>query len=325
MASSKKNIAVIGCGYWGTILINSLYKINCKNIFVYDNKKENLETVKKRFPNIKTNKNFSQLLKSKNIKSFFLATPPDVNFNFCKKLIENNKNIFVEKPVVKTIAEINKIKKLLFKKKIIFMSGYIYCYNDCINFIKKIIKKKFLGEIKYINLIRKNFGPIRHSVSSALDLSSHDISILLYIFQKKISVIKYINHSILKKKINDISNMFYKIGKIKVDINSSWLFPEKVRKIIIIGTKKMLLFNEMEPANPIKIFNKYAEYPKLSFFNKKYFNKTLKFFVGKNVSVKINNKPALLNELNHFFYCVNNKKKPITCIDFAREVLKKIN
>ena len=159
--------------------------------------------------------------------------------------IKFNKDIYVEKPVVKTIKEIIKLKKLLKQKKNIFMSGYIYCYNNYVNYIKKIITNKSLGEIKYINLIRKNFGPIRSTVSSPLDLSSHDISILLHVFNKNFNSIKTINHSILKKNISDITNLSYKMDKIKIDINSSWLFPEKIRQIMIVGSKKMLLFNEM--------------------------------------------------------------------------------
>lgn len=320
----ESNIAVIGSGYWGTILINSLYVLNYKKIYVFDKSKKNLLIVKKRFPNIIIDQNYYQLLRNTNIKFFFLATPPEINFNLCKMAIKFNKDIYVEKPVVKTIKEIIKLKKLLKQKKNIFMSGYIYCYNNYVNYIKKIITNKSLGEIKYINLIRKNFGPIRSSVSSALDLSSHDISILLHVFNKNFNSIKAINHSILKKNISDITNLSYKMDKIKIDINSSWLFPEKIRQIIIVGSKKMLLFNEMDPINPIKLFNKYAEYPKLDFFSNSFFNKKIKFFEGKSKTIKLENKPALLNELNHFLDCVKNRTEPLTSIDFAEKVLRKI-
>lgn len=320
-----KNIAVIGVGYWGTILINSLYKINCKNIFVYDKQSKNLATIKKRFPKIIIAKSYFELLENKDVKSFLLATPPNTNYDLCKKAINHNKNIYVEKPVVKNINELKRLKKILKNKKNIFMTGYIYCYNDYINYIKKIINRNFLGEIKYINLIRKNFGPIRSSVSSSMDLSSHDISILIHIFKKNFDQINSSNHSVLKNNIHDITNLSYKMGKIKIDINSSWLYPEKLRKIIIIGKKRMLLFDEMNAHNPIKIYNKYAEYPKVDFFSNKFFSKKIKIFEGKSRSIKIRSKPALVNELNHFFYCIKNKKKPITSIYFAEKILKKIN
>ena len=323
--SSDACVAVIGAGYWGTILINTLYKLNINNIYIYDLKNKNLRIIKKRFPKIIIAQSYSKLLHNKKITSFLFATPPEMNLKLCKNAIKFNKNIFIEKPVVKNLNQLIKLKKMLYKKKLVFMTGYIYCYNDYINCIKKIIKQKKLGKIKYINFIRKNFGPVRKMVSSDLDLSSHDVSILLYIFGKVMKKIHSCNHSILKKNINDISNLSYKLGSLKIDINSSWLYPEKIRTITIIGSKKMLLFDELNIKSPIKIFSKYAEYPKINFFSEKHFSKKVKMYQGKSSEIKLKTKPPLINEIEHFFECIKFNLKPITSINFAEKVIKIIN
>lgn len=325
MISDKENIAVIGAGYWGTIIVNTLLQIKCKKIFIYDNNFNNIQLLNRRYPKLIACKTYLEILKNDSIKSILIATPPSVNFEICKKAIEYNKNIYIEKPVVKNLNQMLKLKKMLLKKKKVFMSGYVYCYNDYINYIKKIIKKKSLGNIKYINLIRKNFGPVRSDVSCNLDLSSHDISILLHLFNHKIKKINCLNHSILKKNIFDINTTSYKIGKIKIDTNSSWLYPEKLRKIVIVGEKKMLLYDEINLNEPIKIFDKYAKYPKIKFFENKFFDKKVKLYIGDSKVIKLKDTLPLVNELKHFFNCIKYKRKPLTSIDFAYEVLKILN
>ena len=149
-----------------------------------------------------------------------------------------------------------------------------------------IIKKN--GKLLYLSFQRQNLGPIRNDVNASYDLSSHDLSIILNLFNKVPKKIKNNSYSILKKNISDISNLNFSINNIFFNINNSWLNPEKIRKITIITSKKMLLFNEMDPMNKIKIFNKYAEYPKISQFDSSYFKKKRKYIRVKTSYRKLN-------------------------------------
>ena len=149
------------------------------------------------------------------------------------------------------------------------MGGYIYLFNSYIKKIKKIIESKELGTIKYIETQRKNLGPVRNEVGSHMDLGSHDISILRYFFKNKLKLKNKIKRNILKNNISDITTLNISIGNIKCEIISSWLNPTKERKLLIVGSKKMLEFNEMENNHKLKIFNKYAFYPKITKFKKK--------------------------------------------------------
>ena len=321
----NKKIVVVGAGYWGTIIINTLYKLKYKNIYVVDKNKFNLKVIKKRFSKLNIYTNYLNLIKQNSLKIFLFATPPSVNYKLCKLALLNKKDIFVEKPVVKKVSLLKKLINISKKKKCVFMTGYVYCFNDHIKYIKKIINQKKLGKILYIDIQRKNLGPIRNDVSSSYDLTSHDLSILLFLFNKSPKVINYNGNDILKKNIYDNFNANLKIKDIKINLNSSWLYPEKIRKLIIIGSKKMLVFDELHEFNKISIFNKYANYPKISYFKNILKSEKARVFIGKSFSPKLKSNEPLSNELKHFFYSIESRKKVLTDGNFATKVLKILN
>lgn len=317
--TKKIDTALIGCGYWGTNIAKSLIPIK-EAIYVFDVNKNNTKILKKRFPNfINIEKNFLNILHNKKIKNIILATPPSKNFKLLKMLVKNNKNIFVEKPGLKNLKEINFLKNI--KNNKIMMFGYIYMFNNYINFIKRFIKNKQNGKILYLKFQRQNLGPIRNDVSVSYDLSSHDLSILYYFLEGLPNNLIENSYSILRKKNPDISNLSAKFKNIYIDIQNSWLNPDKIRRITVVTKKKMLLFDEMKSDNKIVVYNKYAEYPKISEFDDKFFSQKAKIYYGKNFAPKIKQNNPLFDELIYFFKCVKNKKNPITDINFAKKIL----
>ena len=313
----KQKILVIGSGYWGSILINTLIKLKFNNITIYDVSIKNRNIAKKKFSLIKIEKNLKSLLIDKKIKNVFVATPPSQNFNIVNELINYNKNIFLEKPGFHKLVDLIKIKKKLTSSKTKLMIGYVYCYNNYIDKIKNILDKKILGDVQYISFSRKNLGPIRNDVDVDYDLTSHDLSIIKKLFNKMPKILSYKKYSLLKKNISDISNLHLKLGKINIDINNSWINPTKERLIKIIGKQKMLSFDEMDIDNPLKIYDQYAKYPDLNFFDKKFIKSKALIYKGKSKSLKIKSIPALENEIKSFF----NIKKPFTDINLAKEIL----
>ena len=317
----KETIAIVGLGYWGTIVTNTVVSMNkFRKIYVFDNDLQRVKNIKEKFGHKIEYINFNEIINNDQIKNIFLATPPKVNFKLLNILIKKNKNILIEKPGLTNLSQYKIIKNKIKKSKSNLSFGYIYIYNDYIKFIKKIISSNKLGKIRYINLQRQNFGPIRNKVSAAFDLATHDISILYYLLNKKIFLKKSINHDILGKKNFDISFLNLKAGEIKIDINVSWLNPEKIRKIIIIGSKKMLLFDEMNISEPVKIYNNYVSFPKIDKFTKYFFNQSKYIFKGKSRSIKLKETKPLNNEINEFLK--NNQS--ITNIKFSEDIIKTI-
>ena len=183
--------ALIGTGYWGSIIFKTLTKISKKKIYVYDKNIENSKLLFNRFPKqIRIAKSYNEILDDKKIKNIILATHPSVNFLLGKKALNADKNLFVEKPILNNKKKISNLIVIANKNKKVLMGGYIYLFNSYIKKIKKIIDSKELGVIKYIEAQRKNLGPIRNEVGAHIDLGSHDISILRYIFKKKIPRVK---------------------------------------------------------------------------------------------------------------------------------------
>ena len=315
--NKNQKIAVIGSGYWGTIIIKTLIELKFNNITIFDKSTKNKKIAKKKFKSIKFQNNFTNILNDKDMLNVFVVTPPSENFLIVKKLILNNKNIFLEKPGFKNVKDIKKIKNYLKKSRSKLMFGYIYYYNAYIEKIKEIIDRKMLGKIQYISFNRKNLGPIRNDVDVDYDLTSHDLSIIKKIFNELPKIKSYKKYSLLKKNISDISNLHLKLKNIDIDISNSWLNPSKERLIKIIGKKKMLSFDELNLEEPIKIYNQYAKYPKLDFFDKRFLQSKALIYKGKSRSIKLNSFSPLVNEIKTFF----NSKKNMTDINMAKEIL----
>ena len=317
----KINIAIIGLGYWGTIVTNALTSMSLfKKIYINDTDLKKVSIIKKKFGSKVIKSDLNQIKNNEKIKHVFLATPPKENFAILKSLIKSKKNILIEKPGMTSLKLFDSIKKELKINRVKLSFGYIYIYNDYIRYLKKVIESNKLGKIRYINLQRQNFGPIRNKVSAAFDLATHDISILYYLLNKKISLKSSVSHNILGKNNYDISFLNLKAGETNIDINVSWLNPEKIRKIIIIGSRKMLLFDEMNINEPIKIYNNYVSFPKIDKFSKNYFNQSKYIFKGKSKSIKIKDTKPLNNEILEFV----KSKKNITNIDFSKNIIKTI-
>ena len=316
-SNKNQKLAVIGSGYWGSIIIKTLIELGFKNIIIYDKSVKNKNIVKKKFDIVKFENTFSNILKDKNILNTFVVTPPSQNLKIVTKLINSDKNIFLEKPGFDKVNDLKKIEKYLKKSNSKLIFGYIYCYNEYIKKIKIILDRKILGEIQYISFSRKNLGPIRSDVDVDYDLTSHDLSIIKQLFNELPKIKSSEKYSLLKKDISDISNLHLTLGNINIDINNSWLNPNKERLIKIIGKKKMLSFDEMNLEAPIQIYNQYAKYPDLDFFDKGFLNSKALIYKGKSRSIKLKVTAPLINEIKSFF----NSKKPLTDIKFAKDIL----
>ncbi len=314
-------VGFIGCGYWATNLIKSLDEEKIKDISVFDIDTSKLRSLKKKFKSIKIFVSLDKLIKSK-LDCIFLVTPPSKHYFLAKKIIRSNIDLFVEKPATLKSKHLEELIKLAKKNKVIFMTGYIYQYNNYIHYIKSKIKKNDLGRIKYIFFERSNLGPIRNDTTCIWDLASHDISTCIDILGNNPKISYVMTYDFLKKRLYDISSIGLNFRNIKVEIKSSWLNPEKVRKIIVIGEKKMLQFDEMVKGNKIKIYNKYASYPNIDTFKKEFFTPKANIYLGKTFEPKIDFISPLKTEILDFFNCIEERKSPVSSGNHALKVIK---
>ena len=317
----KLKIGIIGGGYWATNIIKTLEDFKFQDVFIFEIEKKKNNILKKKFPYLKLINTIENFLKLK-FDVVLLITPPSTHYNLAKKIIKKGNNIFIEKPTTLRSHHLKDLISLSKKNNKILMSGYIYCYNIYIKYIKKIIEKNALGKIKYIYCERSNLGPIRNDNSCIWDLASHDISTSNYLLNSQPTVRNVTKYNLLNNKLSDISSISLDYNKVKVEIKSSWINPEKIRKLVIVGKKKMLQFDEMEPHQKIKIYDKYASYPNIGKFKKSFFTPKANIYLGKTISPKIKFKSPMVCELEHLFHCIKNKKKPLTSGEYALKVMR---
>ncbi len=319
-------IGLIGCGYWAANILKSLEDLGQTNIHVFDKDKTKSKILKKKFKFIKIINNLSQMINDQGIDCFFLATPASTHYFIGKKVLENGKNLFIEKPATTKIQQLKELSKIAKKNELIFMVGYVYNFNPYIQFIKRVIKKNILGKIKYIYFERCNLGPIRNDTSCIWDLSSHDISTTIYLLDKIPNVKNAQIYNLLNKKNADICNVILKANKVQIEIKSSWIYPEKTRKLIIIGDKKMLQFDELLKGKEVQIYDKYAKYPDvIKKFPKTILKPGANISIGKTKIPKIRSYQPLKKEIQHFLNCSSKKIKPKTDADYALKISKIIS
>lgn len=303
----KHSIAVIGIGYWGPNIVRNLLKISSiKDIYVCDIKKDNLFRIKKNFPNIITT-SLSALLSNKKITAAIIATPIESHFYLAKKVLSVQKHALVEKPITASAKETQELINLAKKQKKILMVGHTFVYSEAIKKIKETLNAKKLGKIYYYDSTRINLGLLQKNVNVVWDLAPHDLSIINYLFSEKVLSVQAFGSKFIEGNY-EMAHIFLRLEKnISAHIYISWLSPVKIRSILIGGNKKMISYNDIEPTEKIKIYDKgIIPSPKsITPFSPAYRS-------GDVIIPRLEQNEALFNQLSHFIECIENNIKPLT-------------
>lgn len=244
----NRRCAVIGSGYWGENHIRILSNLNILDTF-YDKNFKNKSMIEKKY-RLKS-KSINQILRDPNIDCIFITTPSDTHINILKQAIKHNKNIFVEKPLVTRIKDLNEINKLIKDYQKITMVGHLMLYHAGIIEVKHLIndKKKF-GKLKFIEFFRRNFGKIRSQETSFMSFTPHDFSIADFLTSKKRkSTFKCINNHysfFRNKNCYDMGNAKFLVNNTDCFFNYSWISPEKSRKINLYFEKGIVVFDDLK-------------------------------------------------------------------------------
>jgi predicted dehydrogenase len=250
-------IAVVGVGYWGPNLVrNLLNNKEIEEVVCFDVDKNRLNAVKQQFPAVACAESFEDVLGNDGIKAVAIATPVSTHFKLAKKALERGKHIFVEKPFTSNVKDATTLVELARKNKLKLMVDHIFMYNGAVRKIKEIIDSGEIGKIMYFDAVRINLGLFQHDVNVVWDLATHDLSIMDYLLAKSpVSVsamgIGHFNH------IEDIAYMTLFFGDSCIaHFHVNWLAPVKVRRILIGGTQKMIVYDDMETVEKIRVYDK---------------------------------------------------------------------
>ena len=306
------NIAIIGVGYWGKNLVRVFSQLGVLKT-VCDLDKKVLKKRKKEYPNLETTIDFSKIFKNKDIKGIVIATPAVTHYKLAKKALKAGKDVFVEKPLSLKLGEGKELVKLAKEKKLILMVDHLFLYHPAVIKLKSLIGKDKLGEIYYIYSTRLNFGIIRTEENALWSLASHDISMILKIFEKLPGEVRAIGAAYINKNIPDIVSSRLKFNKDQVaEIFVSWLNPFKERKLSVVGSKAMAVFDDSAK-------EKLIIYPHKVKWHK---DKKPEAVKAEGKVIKISEKEPLMEEAKHFLECIKERKKPKTDGEEALQVLK---
>lgn len=240
-----RNIAVVGAGYWGKNLIRNFFQLGVLETIC--DARENLKKVyQSQYPRINFTNSFSDLLSDSSIKGIVIATPAETHFSLVKEALLTGKDVFVEKPLALRLEEGEKLAELSEKTKKILMVGHILRYHPVVNKLKELIDEGELGKIQYIYSNRLNIGRIRNEENILWSFAPHDISAILFLLKELPEVIFSTGGSYLQQKISDVTltSMEFASG-VKAHIFVSWLHPFKEQKLVIVGSEKMAVFDDV--------------------------------------------------------------------------------
>ncbi len=259
----KIRIAVVGCGYWGPNLLRNFHSLSdCEVKWVCDRDSNRLAHMKNLYPSVATTKEFDQIVEDKEVDAVVVATPVHLHYELAKKSLEAGKHAFVEKPMTHTSEQGNDLVQLAAKKKLALMVGHTFIYSAPVRRIQEIVQSGDIGEVQYISSRRLNLGLFQKDINVAWDLAPHDISIILYLLGKPPISVNCQGKAHINKDIEDVTNMSLNFDNGGfATIHSSWLDPNKVREMVIVGSKRMIVYDDNQPLEKIKIYDKRVETP----------------------------------------------------------------
>jgi predicted dehydrogenase len=251
-------MGVIGYGYWGPNLVRNFSGADESQVaMVCDANQQALKRVKKAYPNVRVTADCDELIKDPEVDAVAIATPVFTHHELAKKALEAGKSVFIEKPFTHTVAEGEELLELAEKKKLKIMVDHTFLYTGAVRKMKQLIEDNILGDLYYFDSVRVNLGLFQHDVNVVWDLATHDISIMDYLIDERPQAVAASGVGHFGRGLEDIAYLtFYYGSNIIAHINVNWLSPLKVRTTLIGGKKRMLVWNDLEPDEKIKIYDK---------------------------------------------------------------------
>lgn len=310
-ANRPITIGIVGCGYWGPNLARNFILIpNCRVKMICDVQQERLAYIQSLYFGLEVSTRFEALAENANIDALVIATPVRFHFEMAYKALAAGKHIFIEKPMATGAREAKILIDTAREANLTLMVGHTFIYSAAVRKIKEIVSSGELGEIQYVAARRLNLGLFQKDINVAWDLAPHDISIISYVLDKDPVSVNCRGKSHVNPDIEDITSMIlnYENGGIAT-IQNSWLDPNKVRDMTFVGSRKMLIYNDLEPMEKIKIYDKRVEIPPHydSFAEFHY-----AYHYGDMHAPYIKQHEPLKVECQHFIDCIATGQTPIT-------------
>jgi predicted dehydrogenase len=315
------NIGLIGYGYWGPNLARNFNSNpDLELAAICDPSPDRLEVASKLYPNLKLYKDSEEIFKDTKLDAVAISTPVSTHYNLAKGVLNAGKHLWLEKPMTETVEQGEQLIELSQKMDKTFLVDHTFVYTGAVRKIKKVIEKGELGKLIYYDSNRVNLGLFQQDVDVIWDLAPHDISIMNFLMPiKKFTVSATGSHfygsGIVPKSLLTI----YMENDVVAHINVSWVSPVKIRQTLIGGTNKMILYDDNEPSEKVKIYDKGVD---LYHTKEQLYSLNVQYRIGDMHAPKLETHEALALETEHFVDCLKNGTKPLTGALDGLEVVK---
>jgi predicted dehydrogenase len=319
-------LAQIGCGYWGPNLLRNFSALpGCAVKYVVDSSAQRRAFVEANFPRSRALGTHQTVLEDPSVDGVVIATPAVSHFSLAREVLDAGKHVFVEKPLATKVVEVDELSRCAAGRDLVVMTGHTFVYNSAVRHVKRLIDSGELGDLRYIYSQRLNLGRIRSDIDALWNFAPHDISIIQYWLgdPEPISIGRQ-GMAYMQEGIDDVVflNLEYP-GKLIANIHVSWLDPQRVRKMIIVGSRKMVVYDDIAE-NKIAIYDKGIDRRAILGENMDFDNpKGVQFNYrsGDVLIPEVKFTEPLRVEAEHFADCIRNSREPLTGIHHARTVV----
>ena len=309
--SKPIRVGVVGCGYWGPNLVRNFRSLpGCSLEMMCDISEQRLTHLKTLYPEVKGEMDFEHMLNGAGLDAVVVATSVRSHYPMAKASLLAGKHTFIEKPMASSAAECEELIELAHQKGVVLMVGHTFLYSPAVRKIKEIVDSGDIGDIRYISARRLNLGLFQKDINVTWDLAPHDISIILHIMEEQPVSINCRGSAHVTPGIEDVTTMSLHFRKERTAIiHSSWIDPRKIREITIVGSTRMIVYDDVAQQEKIKIFDARVErpphYDTFAEFHYAY-------HYGDMYVPYIKQEEPLKNECQHFLDCIRQGTPPLT-------------
>lgn len=308
---SQISVGVVGCGYWGPNLIRNFKSLtNCKVRAMCDMQESRLSHLRVLYPDVEAVTDYEHLLNGMDLDAVVIATPVKHHFPLAKAALLAGKHTLIEKPMAASTAECEELIDLAESKGLVLMVGHTFLYSSPVRKITEIVRAGDIGDIRYINSRRLNLGLFQKDINVAWDLAPHDISIILHVLGEFPLAVNCQGNAHVTPNIEDITNMSLTFRQNRfATIQSSWLEPRKIREMTIVGTRRMIVYDDLQTHEKIRIYDVRVERPPhYDTFAEFHYS----YHYGDSYIPHIKHEEPLKSECQHFLECIENGNEPLT-------------
>lgn len=309
--SKPITVGVIGCGYWGPLLVRNIRGLgDCQLKAICDLSQERLNHLKTLYPEVETVTDFGHLLNGCEVDAVVISTPVKYHYALAKAALCAGKHVFIEKPMASSAAECEELIALADRYGRVLMVDHTFLYSASVRKIAQIVEAGDIGEIRYINCRRLNLGLFQKDINVAWDLAPHDISIILHILDEFPLSVNCQGNAHVTPHIEDVTNMSLHFRRKRfATIQSSWLEPRKVREMTIVGSRRMIVYDDLQTHEKIRIYDVRVERPPHydTFAEFQY-----SYHYGDSYIPHVQQEEPLKVACQHFIDCIRNGTQPVT-------------